>query len=355
MKEYNYQKIYFMETYYQYPSLTYNQIVLNLIDKYKIKKILFTNNNFNVCKSKYQNKIYFNQSIENKLDNIKLEGKKLLNCKLEYVDLNDKNIEKKFRIYGTKNTMALLRSKEISQYFTDCTYKCLPHELKGNGALLVLLGYNHVKDKFQLILIAILSNESADIYTEFYNFLKNTYLFKPNKITFDFSLANLKGINTVFSPNDVIFILPCLFHLTQSWWRRASKLGLRKKKYLKIAKCLIFNLQLMSFMDYDSAKEYYELVKNKFNDPNELCNKFYDYFENTWFSENQDDNVKFNFDLWSYYGKFNFKGNKKQLILENNLKEYVCFTNNAVESFNHCMNQCLNFNSKVSFSNLRKL
>ena len=37
------------------------------------------------------------------------------------------------------------------------------------------------------------------------------------------------------------------------------------------------------------------------------------------------------------------------MILENNLKEYVSFTNNAAESFNHCINQCLNFNNKVSF------
>ena len=75
----------------------------------------------------------------------------------------------------------------------------------------------------------------------------------------------------------------------------------------------------------------------------------------TWFSENDDETVKYNFDLWSYYGKFNFKGNKKQLILENNLKENVSFTNNAVESFNHCINQCLNFNNKVSFKKFEEI
>ena len=63
----------------------------------------------------------------------------------------------------------------------------------------------------------------------------------------------------------------------------------------------------------------------------------------TWFSENDDETVKYNFDLWSYNGKFNFKGNKKQLIIENNLKENANFTNNAVESFNHCINKYLNF------------
>ena len=42
-----------------------------------------------------------NENINDKMDNIKLEGKRLLNCKLTYIDLNDKNIEKYFRIYGT--------------------------------------------------------------------------------------------------------------------------------------------------------------------------------------------------------------------------------------------------------------
>ena len=75
--------------------------------------------------------------------------------------------------------MGLLKSKEISQYFTDCTYKCLPHKIKGNEDLLVLLGYNHFKDKLLLILIIILSLLSEEIYSEFYNFLKNSYQFKP--------------------------------------------------------------------------------------------------------------------------------------------------------------------------------
>lgn len=81
-------------------------------------------------------------------------------------------IEKNFRIYGTKSSMSLLTSNEITQYFTDCTYKCLSYEIKDNAFLLVMLGYNCVKDKFQLILIAILSHESSDVYTELYTLNK---------------------------------------------------------------------------------------------------------------------------------------------------------------------------------------
>ena len=95
--------------------------------------------------------------------------------------------------------------------------------------MMVLLGYNNSLDKFQLILIALISNEDSNIFTELYNFLKNTWKFRPKKISFDFGLVNIKVIQTVYSKEDNITIIPCLFHLTQAWWRKASSLRLKKR------------------------------------------------------------------------------------------------------------------------------
>jgi hypothetical protein len=78
MKEYQYQNIYFMETFYQCPSLSYNQILINFVEKCNIENIKFSNKYFNACKSIYQKKIYNNETIENKLDNIKFQGKNYL-------------------------------------------------------------------------------------------------------------------------------------------------------------------------------------------------------------------------------------------------------------------------------------
>ena len=47
---------------------------------------------------------------------------------------------------------------------------------------------------------------------------------------------------------------------------------------------------------------------------------------------------KFDFEIWSYYNKFNFKSNKNKLISEDKLNDYVFFTNNCVESFNNLLN-----------------
>ena len=85
-----------METYLNYPNLTYNQIALKLIEKYELNKISFTTNNFNVSKTNYNKKKYFNKNIEDKLNEIKLFGERLMNCKLEYIDKTNKDIKKKF-------------------------------------------------------------------------------------------------------------------------------------------------------------------------------------------------------------------------------------------------------------------
>ena len=106
--------------------MTYNQILLILVEKYKVKEIEYYNKKFSVFKNSLKKTQYMNLKINEKLDNIKLLGKKLMICKLDYIDYKNKEVEKNFRIYGTNKSMNLLYSKNISQCFTDCNYKCLP-------------------------------------------------------------------------------------------------------------------------------------------------------------------------------------------------------------------------------------
>ena len=48
MEDAFHQKIYFQYTFSTYPTLSYNQIVLNLVEKYNVKKIHYNLNSFNV-------------------------------------------------------------------------------------------------------------------------------------------------------------------------------------------------------------------------------------------------------------------------------------------------------------------
>ena len=69
-------------------------------------------------------------------------------------------------------------------------------------------------------------------------------------------------------------------------------------------------------MNLGKAREFYLLVKAHFNQ--DEFNKFYDYFELTWLNLEENDYAKFNFNIWSYFNKFDFKNsrNKKTLISE---------------------------------------
>lgn len=129
---------------------------------------------------------------------IKLYGKNLSISKFEYLDIKNNDKNKIFNIFATSYSLSLSNSPEISQYFTDCTYKCVPNELKGKYSLLVILGYNCKSDKFQHVLLALLSSEDSDMYVNFDNFLLNTYKFKPNNISFDFALGNINAIKKVY-------------------------------------------------------------------------------------------------------------------------------------------------------------
>jgi len=108
------------------------------------------------------------------------------------------------------NSVALLNDKNINQYFIDITYKSLPADIDNAKFLLVIIGYNYSKDLFELILVALLNHKDTNIY--------------------------------IFKNNNNIKIIPCFFHLLQCWWKKASSLGLRKKKYIKEIKVIIFNL-----------------------------------------------------------------------------------------------------------------
>ena len=50
MEDSLYQKLYFQEIYSTYPTMTYNQIVLNIVEKFNIKKIKYSLNSFNKFK-----------------------------------------------------------------------------------------------------------------------------------------------------------------------------------------------------------------------------------------------------------------------------------------------------------------
>ena len=231
---------------------------------------------FNNFKDNYNKVKHKNIQIENYLDNIEVKGRKLLITTHKYLDKDE--IQHTIKILRTKISMQNLSNKYFTQFFVDSTYKCIPNNL-GYKALLLIIGYNSKNDNFELYSAILLTHEDNETLSELYYYLNLVWKFQPKRITYDFAQGNIKAINNVFGNKDNdILIIPCLFHLVQSWWKKMSKLGFRKKEYTKKTKILLLNLKLLPFMPYKNAVEFYCKIKEKYNI--EYSN-FFDYFEQT--------------------------------------------------------------------------
>ena len=58
---------------------------------------------------------------------------------------------------------------------------------------------------------------------------------------------------------------------------------------------------------------------------------FFKYFEDTWFSLDEEKEEIYQFSLWSYYGKFDMEIKRVLLISERKLNDYVFLSNKRLE------------------------
>ena len=63
----------------------------------------------------------------------------------------------------------------------------------------------------------------------------------------------------------------------------------------------------------------------------------------------------FNFDLRSYYKKFEFNCPRNKLIDSDSFMECVAFSNNAVESTNHLINTFIKYNTAIKYEKFKDL
>ena len=71
-----------------------------------------------------------------------------------------------FRIFATKESLKLL-NKNISQYFIDSTDRCNPINKNNYEAFALLIGYNTVREMFEIYCCAIFAKEDIK------NFMKH--------------------------------------------------------------------------------------------------------------------------------------------------------------------------------------
>ena len=69
-------------------------------------------------------------------------------------------------------------------------------------------------------------------------------------------------------------------------------------------------------MPINQVREFYIKIKEYFDE--EIFENFYNYFERTWLNIDENETVKFDFNLWSYYDKLDFKKERNNFLFQNN-------------------------------------
>ena len=100
-------------------------------------------------------------------------------------------------------------------------------------------------------------------------------------------------------------------------------------------------------MEKNKARDFYKLIKEEFAE--EKYEAFFDYFEITWLNIDENNNkTKLDYDIWSYFGKFDFENSRKSIISNSVLEKYIFLSNNACESINNLIHNYIAINNKVS-------
>ena len=113
---------------------------------------------------------------------------------------------------------------------------------------------------------------------------------------------------------------------------------MRKKNIIKKTKFLIFNLKLLLFLKENAAINFFKKLKDEIGNK-EKYEEFFEYFESTWLSIEENKKSKFEFKFRSYSEYLDkTKKKEKKLIDTDLLKNKEFDSNNCVESINHLIN-----------------
>lgn len=181
-------------------------------------------------------------------------------------------------------------------------------------------------------------NEKEFTYEILFTYLKEKYYFNPRNFMVDFALGQIKAINSVFPEYQ---IHSCFFHFSQSIWKNFKKYNLCGKGTYEDNYELLFNIQILCFIERERISNFYKLIVKKYKD--KKCKNFFNYFAKTWLGN------RFPKSLWNY----------NDVVLGDDTKlKYFNFTNNLCENINRYLNRflkngiCSNFLFRTSILNI---
>ena len=153
--------------------------------------------------------------------------------------------------------LSQLSNNSIDQFFMDCTYKVVPPNIY-RYKLMVIWGIDLQKNKTVLCALILLGKENEKTFKNIFDYLSSQYSFKPRRFMYDFNIAQIKSIKSIFPE---CLIHTCIFHFSQAIWQNFKKYNLTGKGTYNDNSELLFNIQLMNFMDRGKIEEFFKKLK----------------------------------------------------------------------------------------------
>ena len=94
------------------------------------------------------------------IDSIELNKEKLLKIKIEYQ--KEKNSKNTIRLYAISESIKLFKDKNISKYFVDGTYNCVTHSINSINVLILIIGFNKLREKFEIVSVVTFNSEDIE-------------------------------------------------------------------------------------------------------------------------------------------------------------------------------------------------
>lgn len=172
--------------------------------------------------------------------------------------------------------LSQLKNNYIDQFFMNCIYKAFPPNIC-NFKLMVICGIDSNINKTIICCLIPLSKENEYTFKVIFKYLKDQYSFKPRRFMCDFNIAQIKAIQSIFPGCKLNTFF---FHFSQAKWKNFSKYDLCGKDTYNNNIELLFNNQLINFMERGNIDSFFKEIKNKYK--NNKYDKFCKYFERTW-------------------------------------------------------------------------
>ena len=201
--------------------------------------------------------------------------------------------------------------------FIDATFKSAPPHFK---QILHIIAIDTRTNLAVLVSTCFMQSKDSGMYQSILEDLKvkvseSGGILEPHTVLCDFEKSIHIAIKSKLPKSK---ILGCYFHLLKSWWKKASKLGLRTKSKLATTKDMMMKLKILVHLPQQYREEYFKAVQN-FYDINSIETKFLEYIQTYYISHS---NKSFSYAL-DYLN--NFDPSNEEIIRTNNILEGKSF------------------------------